>query len=566
MQFEVLKEGAEAMRRSLYSIALWWQAICGRSRNAMWGALLLAGLSTAALAHSGSVYVPVDSWTYQAAERLAVLTGTRAEVLGMRPWTRSQFAHFLERVREMQHDDEGQVLQDELEREFAPELDAEPEQTAVEQVYTRSMQIAGTPLRDSYHLGQTIAYDFGRPYGQGFNNIEGAAGYGQFRAGMLYIRSEYQHGASLRAPSPAALDVLAGRDQVAPNQVLTQGSGSVNNFRLLDSYVGVSFGRRWTATLGKQSLWWGPDEGGAFVYTNNIEPIWMGRLTNDVPYKLPILGYARLDMFYGKLQFHPFLPEPWIHGEKISFEPFNSLQISFARTVMFLGRGRPFSFKRLVTSYFSVGDQPNSNAPENDPGDRKAQMDVTWKVPHIPMTVYADSFSDDEPSTINQPKRSQYRPGIYMASLPGRLSRMDLRAEGGYTEAQDLRTMFNGFNYWNGVYHDGYTSKRLLIGDTMGRAGVVWQVWSTYWLSARNKVQVTYRHQYVSPQFLPGGGTQGDLRGTANFMFRDHWEITLGAQEERVVMPLLYGSTSPQHNVSGWAEVTYWPGHRMQME
>jgi hypothetical protein len=83
----------------------------------------------------------------------------------------------------------------------------------------------------------------------------------------------------------------------------------------------------------------------------------------------------------------------------------------------------------------------------------------------------------------------------------------------------------------------------LLIGDTMGRAGVTWQAWSTYWLSPRDKVQVSYRNQYVSPQFLAGGGTQNDIRGSSNFVLKHNWEVELGVQSERVVMPLLYGST-----------------------
>ena len=72
---------------------------------------MLIALSVAALAHAGSVYVPVDSWVYPAAERLAALTDTRAEVLGMRPWTRLQFARFLERAREMPHNAEAEKLQ-----------------------------------------------------------------------------------------------------------------------------------------------------------------------------------------------------------------------------------------------------------------------------------------------------------------------------------------------------------------------------------------------------------------------------------------------------------------------
>ena len=545
--------------------------------NCMWSALLLVALCAVALAHAGSVYVPVDSWVYPAAERLAVLTGTREEVLGMRPWTRAQIATFLERAREMSHDDEASKLQDSLEREFAPELNAETEKLAIESVYSRSMQIAGTPLRDSYHFGQTIANDFGRPYGQGFNNVTGASGYGQYRAGMIYVRGEYQHGASLRAPSAAAISVLSGKDLVCDgqnnifctaanqNQVLTQGGPAVDDFRLLDSYVGVSFGH-WTGTLGKQSLWWGPAAEGAFLYTNNIEPIWMARLTNDVPYSIPILGKARLDMFYGRLQGHLFLPGVWIHGEKISFEPFRNFQIGFSRTVQFLGVGRPLSFERLVSSYFSVGDQPTSDLPQNDPGDRKAGMDISWKLPRVPATFYLDSYSDDEPSTINQPKRSAYHPGFYLARLPGALAKADLRVEGAYTTAEDIPSFFNGFNYWNGVYRDGYTNKKLLIGDTVGRAGVVWQAWSTYWISPRDKVQVSYRHEYISPQFIPGGGTQGDIRGTAHLVFKRNLELELGVQSERIVIPLLTGSLEPQYNLSGWAGVTYWPEHKPQLQ
>ena len=94
--------------------------------------------------------------------------------------------------------------------------------------------------------------------------------------------------------------------------------------------------------------------------SNNAEPIWMARLTNDVPYRIPILGKARLDMFYGKLQGHTYEPQVWIHGEKVSVQPFKSLEIGFTRTVVFLGVDYPFSFHRLWDSYFSVGDNNSS--------------------------------------------------------------------------------------------------------------------------------------------------------------------------------------------------------------
>jgi hypothetical protein len=202
------------MRQNSKLIALSFQRFAGSSLLA--GVMLIA-LSVAAMAHAGSVYVPVDHWAYPAAERLAALTSTQAEITGMRPWTRSQFAHFLERAREQQHNAEALELQNSLEREFSPELNSEVERLALESTYVRSTQIAGTPLRDSYHFGQTFVNDYGRPYGQGFNAISGASGYVQERAGLLYARGEYQHGASLSGPSAASIATMAIGDSVGIN-------------------------------------------------------------------------------------------------------------------------------------------------------------------------------------------------------------------------------------------------------------------------------------------------------------------------------------------------------------
>jgi len=526
-------------------------------------AVVLIALSIPALCHAGSVYVPVDSWTYGAVERLAALTATESEVVGMRPWTRTQFARFLERAREETHDDEAWALQNALEEEFAPELNVAVEHKAVESTYTRSTQIAGTPLRDSNHFGQTFANDFGRPYGQGFNNITGGSGYMQERAGMLYVRGEYQHGASLRTPSQATLLALMNTDgEKNISQVNVLGGPEVNNPRLLDTYAGVSFGR-FTATLGKQSLWWGPATGGTMLYSNNIEPIWMARLTNDVPFEIPLLGKTRIDMFYGKLQGYRYEPQSWIHGEKITVKPFKSIEVGFSRTVIFLGVDYPLSFDRLVHSYFSVGDNNASYLPQNNPGDRRGGLDFSWKMPKVPVTLYADSFCNDDPSPLAAPTRSAYHTGVYIAQFPGALKKLDLRMEGGYT-ASENPTDGNGFNYWKEDYRDSYTNKGLMIGDTVGRAGVQWQAWSSYWLSARSKVQVSYLNHYISPQFIKGGGTENWLRVSANLMLKHDVALEFGVQPERVVMPLLTGSRSPQYDVSGWAGVRYTPAHKVE--
>ena len=41
--------------------------------------------------------------------------------------------------------------------------------------------------------------------------------------------------------------------------------------------------RGWNLAFGKQSLWWGPDEGGALIFSDNAEPIYMFRASRIEP-------------------------------------------------------------------------------------------------------------------------------------------------------------------------------------------------------------------------------------------------------------------------------------------
>ncbi|WP_369294449.1 capsule assembly Wzi family protein, partial [Klebsiella pneumoniae] len=63
--------------------------------------------------------------------------------------------------------------------------------------------ISGTPLRDSFHLGQTIVNDYGRPYANGFNNYSGASGYATAGPFLVYARAEFQGAPSMAGYSTA---------------------------------------------------------------------------------------------------------------------------------------------------------------------------------------------------------------------------------------------------------------------------------------------------------------------------------------------------------------------------
>src|SRR5260370_29991361 len=92
------------------------------------------------------------------------------------------------------------ALRNEFQGEFGELSGAEGERTVrLESLYSRVTGISGQPLNDSYHFGQTIINNYGRPYQEGFNSYDGFSGYAEAVRVGVYPRGEFQH-----APSAAA--------------------------------------------------------------------------------------------------------------------------------------------------------------------------------------------------------------------------------------------------------------------------------------------------------------------------------------------------------------------------
>src|SRR5262249_15415857 len=148
----------------------------------------------------GSPYVELDSWIYPAIERLAAMGYIHSEFLGARPWTRNECAQLVDEAGDaMRSDDNVPAQADQifaaLEDEFHSNLDdsgkSAESSPGVESIYARVPGIDGPPLNDSYHFGQTIINDYGRPYQQGFNTYDGFSAYGTAGRFSVYVRGEY---------------------------------------------------------------------------------------------------------------------------------------------------------------------------------------------------------------------------------------------------------------------------------------------------------------------------------------------------------------------------------------
>lgn len=535
-------------------------------------------------AYMGSPYVPLDSWVYPALDRLIALGYIHTAILGLRPWTRLECARLVSEAADHYVDGEEPSafgrLYESLSQEFAYEsklMAGEKNGRAqLESVYARFTNVSGPPLTDNYHFGQTILNDFGRPYERGFSSVEGISAWTAAGPFVIYMRGEYQHAPSAPAPSQAVLAFISGADGIPPGAPATP-IATTNRFRLLDWYVGMSLAN-WQMSFGKESLWWGPNEGGPFLFSDNAEPITMFRISRNSPFRLPgifrILGDIRMEFFTGQLSGHQFLsvdtgpsstelfgqfgqalnPQPFIDGQKVSFNFTRNFEFGISKTDVFSGKGIPFTAHKFLQSVFFFGSTSNGF---DDFGDGRTAVDFSYRIPKLRdwLTFYGDAFSEDEISPLGYPKKSVFQAGLYMPKLPG-LSKLDLRMEGGSTVPPNFPEC-RGCFYQNSNYLNSYTTNGALIGAGIGRAAQAEEIRSDYWLSPKNKIGIRLRHRKVDGRFLPQGGTQNDVSINAGFFIRSSFSVSTAVQYERWQIPLL--AAGPQSDVAASVQFTFWP-------
>ncbi len=111
--------------------------------------------------------------------------------------------------------------------------------------------------------------------------------------------------------------------------------------------------------------------------------------------------------------------------------------------------------------------------------------------------------------------------------------------------------------YQDGTWKSGYTNNGNLIGSWVGRGGQGAQAWSDYWFNARSRLQLTFRHQKVSHEFIPGGGTLTDFGVRGDYWFRHIVELSASVQYERWLFPVI--QPEPETNVSATIGVQFQP-------
>jgi hypothetical protein len=504
----------------------------------------------------------MDSWVYPALRRLAALGYIAGQVADTAPWTRAEClrqtteaagrealdrTYFVQRPGDL---DVHSLIAD-LQAEFSAEESANEIRLAT--VYTRVLSTGGTPLRDSYHFGQSVTNDYGRQYGRGASNSTGFSAYARAGRFSAYVHGEVQEAPGRAGYGSAVDQFIATADS---NPVRSSALARTNHFQTLEMYGGVQLGPE-NITFGKQSLWWGPGESSAFAFSNNAAPIAMLRFDQTkalfLPGPLRRLGKIHTQFLFGQLAGHYAPAHPYLNAQKITLDLTDDFELGFTRSAFFGGAGYPLSWHSFVQSLFST-NSPNAGVP--DPGDRHSGFDFRWRLPSLRryVTLYSDSYADDDPNPIDNPRRAAWGPGIYFPQLP-KVRHMDLRVESYSTWL--FRKDYGGrFIYWNGDYHDAYTNQGNVFGSWVGRDARALVASTKYWFSGNTFVQAQYKQVKTGDQFLPGGGTQTDVSVAGQFVYKQQWLIGAWLQGERYYVPILGGE---RRDITGSLQVAFTP-------
>jgi hypothetical protein len=527
----------------------------------------------------GSTNISMDSWIYPALERLAAMGFIPSQHISIRPWTRQECLMQAREVKEsLSEASVSGSLNEEAERilsDILREL-AQPERRngfVFDSAYTRYGTIAGPTLTDGYHFGQTWWNDFGRPLGRGSSAIAGfslRATQGRF---FFYDRQEMQHAPGSTALGPAASDLLTQLDGStafgsAPQNMFptTPAIAASLRQRPIDLYAGVAFEGN-ELSFGKQEIFWGPTTMGPWSFSINAEPTYNLRFVSTRPHPFPFfpnVGTYKFDIVFGKLSGHKFPNRPYFSGEKADFTIGRNLEISFTRWSVLWGVGHPMTLGSLKANILSFNStsaaQPSQRfgyGDRTDPGDRKSDFDFRLHVPGLRkrVTIYADAYADDELNPIDAPRRVAWETGIYLPRLPG-LSHIDLRFE--MASSEELGRDEGGTRFFiNNQYRDSNTNKGFLLGNAVGRDSRAFEGRTSYWVSARSKVEVGYRQSKGGLAFLRGGSTISDAFINASYALTREWSAQVFTQHERFLIPSYIDKS--EKNESGWLQITWNP-------
>ncbi len=409
-----------------------------------------------------SVNVPLDSWVYEALNKLEACGLIDTAVSGTRPYSRLEVARLVKEAIEKRdslaagkkpsgflEEDLIPSFLERFKKEFKPEL---IEWGVLEgaKAPTYLKPVDEVVLKYVYQTSDPIQRpQAGNPPTQTIYPIYN-------NDGIVY-RKHNNFSAELDGEAR-----LWNHISLYYRPIFTAFDQEETRFDLEKGYLKLE-GLNLELEAGRDSLWWGPGYNGDLLLTNNARPFNLVKLSNQRPFILPFLGLFKFNLFVSKLDHdQPSIPDPTLYGLRLNLKPHPLFEIGVSQIVIFDGEGRKaLSFE----DYFRIlyGNKNYSGKLESN---QQVAIDFSFRWPNLgkflpiarSLKLYGEWGAED---TGTPPDRRAYLLGLYLNDvlLTGRV---DLRVEYANTSPKSV------FNSW--YTHPDYppTYHERIFGHNVG--------------------------------------------------------------------------------------------------
>ena len=177
-------------------------------------------------------------------------------------------------------------------------------------------------------------------------------------------------------------------------------------------------------------------------------------------------------------------------------------------------------------------------------------MILSYRLPRLRnwLTFYGDGYTDDQFSPDRLRRPISVARGALSFSRSTGSHKMDLRAEGVYTDVPPGGGPITpGDFYFNATWRSGYTNDGNMIGSWVGRGGQGAQAWSNYWFNARNRIQFNFRHREGQPGVRSRAGVRRPMSGVrGDYWVRSNLSVSASVQYERWLFPVIQPNACDQ--------------------
>lgn len=286
--------------------------------------------------------------------------------------------------------------------------------------------------------------------------------------------------------------------------------------RLDDSFISSRIGN-WWAGVGALDRWWGPGNDGSLILSNNARPVpalFLDRASAEPfdSWLLDWLGPWRLSTFLGQLEDDRFVPNAKLFGMRFAFKPTSTLTIGLSRTAQFGGdRGRPEDLETFGRMLVGDDNQGETDLESEEPGNQLAGWDIRWAPDlfDIDTALYAQRIGEDFSDGIVTRQMTilgtEFAGGWGGGSWRTFFEFADTRSAG--TDFLDATIEQRNISYNHGIYRDGYTFKRRVLGHTIDGDSKVFSVGGIFVSANGHAVDWVVRTGELNDD---GGGRRAD--------------------------------------------------------